>query len=194
LTLKWLQQSEAIARATNCYAELTTEFAGIPPPRTVEAFICEARFSTTWRILHGTISGPTWAYMRVLGFAPFGSPDPPMPASAYRFAEMAARRMNIPGTAEQPPGEKDAMVLQATQSTKHHYPSEKHFNTGIRWLRGSTQLPVFRVARYDSFGRRKTSVSCRIRTFLLSAPLRMHKAETESRCCSSQQPHQEGRP
>jgi len=130
----WLQQCEAVTRATNCYAELTTEFAGFPPPGTVEAFICEARFMTTWRILNASISGPAWAYMRVLGFAPLGAPNPPMPVSAYHFAEMAARRMPIAGTAQQPAAEKAAMILQALHSTAVDYPTEKHFKKGTKWL------------------------------------------------------------
>jgi hypothetical protein len=59
----WVQQTTAIARATNSYAELTTDFAGFPQQGSVEAWICNARYSTAWRLLVETISGPVWAYM-----------------------------------------------------------------------------------------------------------------------------------
>ena len=68
-----------MAAASNCATELNTRIGKFPDPGTVEAFICQVRFLSCWRILHGTISGAYWAYMRVLGYSRIpvfiGAPD-----------------------------------------------------------------------------------------------------------------------
>jgi len=111
----WTEQALAVAAATNCQKELTMRFSTFPPQGTVEAFVCEARFGMAWRILHASISGPVWAYMRVLGYA-HGAPVPgshepssrpqPTPAEALDFAKLAAQRMDSVGTEAQPQQER----------------------------------------------------------------------------------------
>jgi hypothetical protein len=136
---QWIQQTESMARATHCYAELTNKFNAFPSPGTVAYFICQARFATAWRIIHETVTGPVWAYMRVLGYSDvaLGNGDgmlPPCPSDAFYFAKLAGQRMLIPGTPEQPREEKIRMAVEVRAAQPLLYPSEKHFKRGIKWL------------------------------------------------------------
>ena len=65
----WTTQVEEMAKSCGCYRELSTRFGVFPKPGSVEAFVCQTRYQACWRILHETISGPVWAYMRALGYA-----------------------------------------------------------------------------------------------------------------------------
>lgn len=136
----WIQEITCIAKALNCFNEMTKRFVGFPPPNTVQLFICESRFATAWRVLEGTIAGQVWAYMRVLGYSSIpANPDNPLmsptPADCYEFAQRAALRMFIPGTAEQPQEERKRMVEEILTAQATEYPSERSYKKGIKWLR-----------------------------------------------------------
>lgn len=129
-----------MARALSCYEEMTQRFVGFPPVNTVQLFICETRLATAWRVLEATISGQVWAYMRVLGYSSIpASTDnqlmSPMPADCFEFAQRAAARMLVPGTAEQPQEERKRMVDEILTAQATEYPSERTYKKGIKWLR-----------------------------------------------------------
>jgi hypothetical protein len=63
----WKHQVESMARACGCYRELTTRFGVFPKISTVEAAAIKFRYQTCWSILAETVSGPVWAYVRILG-------------------------------------------------------------------------------------------------------------------------------
>lgn len=136
----WMQEIACIAKAFNCFNEMTKRFVGFPPPNTVQLFICETRFATAWRVLEGTIAGQVWAYMRVLGYSSIAekTDNPlmsPTPADCYEFAQRAARRMFIAGTVEQPQEERERMVEEILTAQATEYPSERSYKKGIKWLR-----------------------------------------------------------
>ncbi|KAL8418631.1 hypothetical protein RB594_002015 [Gaeumannomyces avenae] len=131
----WLAQTEAIATATNCYAELTQQFnvATFPPDGTVMALICSARFNTAWRILEETISGPVWAMMRVYNLQGHYKSHL-LPYDLYNFARWAAGRMHLAGTEEQPQDERMAMITEQSIANQNFYPSPKCYTDGCTWL------------------------------------------------------------
>lgn len=131
----WLAQTEAIATATNCYAELTQQFnvATFPPDGTVMALICSARFNTAWRILEETISGPVWAMMRVYNLQGHYKSHL-LPYDLYNFARWAAGRMHMAGTEEQPQDERMAMITEQSIANPNFYPSAKCYTDGCTWL------------------------------------------------------------
>ncbi len=139
----WIQQTEAMARATHCLAELTAapeearpaETAGpAGPAQTIGDFVSELHSRTASTILCRTVSGPVWAYMRVLGYGPAGTATP-TPGTIYHFAKLAAGRMGIPGTPQQPAVEREAMIRELFMPPSG-YPSMEHYMSGIEWLKG----------------------------------------------------------
>lgn len=141
----WIVQTENMARATGCYAELTMRFESFPDfdskQRTPESWICEMRFTTAWRILHDTIAGSLWAYMRVIGYAKLpvekkGTADStPMPCDAFSFAKEAARRIDVAGTLTQPLEERLAMVDELHNADVRDYPSRAHLKNAKTWMK-----------------------------------------------------------
>lgn len=136
----WIQEITCIAKALSCYDEMTRRFISFPAPNTIQLFICETRFATAFRVLEATIAGQVWAYMRVLGYSSIPvttetSLMSPTPADCYEFAQMAASRMLIPGTPEQPRGERKRMVEEILTAQSTDYPSERSYKKGIKWLR-----------------------------------------------------------
>lgn len=135
----WVQQISYIARSLSCFDELTKRFATFPQPGTVQLFICETRFATAFRVLEGAISGPVWAYMRVLGFSSIQEAGEglisPTPADCFEFAKLAASRMAIPGTPEQPFDERKCMVREILTAQATDYPGERVYKKGVQWLR-----------------------------------------------------------
>ncbi|KAK3378369.1 hypothetical protein B0H63DRAFT_245755 [Podospora didyma] len=138
----WTDQVEAMARACGCHRELTTRFGFFPTNGTVEAFICQSRFMSCWRILTETISPPVWAYMRALGYNKIpvfkgadGVQWQPAPVDAYYYALQAAQRITIPGTAQQSRSEVMAMVEEVRLAKVEDYRSDKDFKKGHAWLK-----------------------------------------------------------
>lgn len=135
----WVQQISYIARSLSCFDELTKRFTTFPQPSTVQLFICETRFATAFRVLEGSISGPVWAYMRVLGFSSIAEAGEglmsPTPADCFEYAKFAASRMAVPGTPEQPAEERRRMVREVLTAQATSYPSERVYKKGIQWLR-----------------------------------------------------------
>ncbi|KAJ4413663.1 hypothetical protein N0V82_008392 [Gnomoniopsis sp. IMI 355080] len=135
----WVQQISYIARSLSCFDELTKRFTSFPQPSTVQLFICETRFATAFRVLEGSISGPVWAYMRVLGFSSIPEAGEglmsPTPADCFDYAKFAASRMAVPGTPEQPAEERKRMVREVLTAQATSYPSERVYKKGIQWLR-----------------------------------------------------------
>ncbi len=138
----WTTQIESMARACGCYREMTTRFGVYPKPTTIEAFIFQTRFSTCWRILTANISGPVWAYMRILGYNKipvFKDQEDviyqPAPVDAFYYAKQAAARLLIPGTDNQSRVEVVQMVEEMRTATAEDYPSSHHFKIGIGWVR-----------------------------------------------------------
>ena len=138
----WREQVSSMARACGCYRELTTRFGAFPKPFTVEALVCQIRFSTCWRILADTVSGPMWAYMRALGLnriPVFRSPDgaqwQPGPADAFYYARQAGMRFHMPRSPQQPREEMARLVEEARIATKDAYPTEEHYKKAMEWLR-----------------------------------------------------------
>lgn len=135
----WVQQISYIARSLSCFDELTKRFTSFPQPGTVQLFICETRFTTAFRVLEGSISGPVWAYMRVLGFSSIPEAGEslmsPTPADCFEFAKLAASRMAIPGTPEQPLEERKCMVREILTAQTTDYPGERVHKKGVQWLR-----------------------------------------------------------
>lgn len=135
----WEQQTSYIARSLSCFDELSKRFTSFPQACTVQLFICETRFATAFRVLEGSISGPVWAYMRVLGYSSI--PDAgeglmsPTPADCFEYAKLAASRMAVPGTPEQPAGERKRMVQEVLTAQATDYPGERVYKKGIQWLR-----------------------------------------------------------
>lgn len=135
----WTQQTHHIARALSCFDELTRRFASFPPASSVQLFICETRFATAFRVLEASVSGQVWAYMRVLGLSsipPNGEGlMSPTPADCYEYAILAATNIFVPGTLEQPTGERKRMVQEILTAQVSDYPSERVYKKGITWLR-----------------------------------------------------------
>ncbi|KAK0728066.1 hypothetical protein B0T26DRAFT_748337 [Lasiosphaeria miniovina] len=138
----WIDQVEAMASASSCLREMTTQFTAFPKPGTVEAFICQTRFMSCWHILTETISGPVWAYMRALGYNKipvFKDPDgvqwQPGPVDAFYFARQAGYRLNLPGSTRQARIEVAAMVEELRVAKAEDYPSEAKFKKGYAWLK-----------------------------------------------------------
>lgn len=136
----WIQEVTYIAKALSCFDEMTRRFISFPPPNTIQMFICETRFATAFRVLEATIAGQVWAYMRVLGYSSLpGATDntlmSPMPADCYEFAQLAASKMLVPGTPEQPQEERKRMVEEILTAQATEYPSERSYKKGIKWLR-----------------------------------------------------------
>lgn len=135
----WVQQISYIARSLSCFDELTKRFTSFPQSGTVQLFICETRFTTAFRVLEGSISGPVWAYMRVLGFSSIPEAGEslmsPTPADCFEFAKLAASRMAIPGTPEQPLEERKCMVREILTAQATDYPGERVYKKGVQWLR-----------------------------------------------------------
>ncbi|KAL2017571.1 hypothetical protein VTK56DRAFT_1944 [Thermocarpiscus australiensis] len=147
----WLTQAEALARACGCIQELTTRFRTFARPGSVQALVCQARFTACWRILAATVSGPAWAYMRALGYSRipvFRDRDDhrqgggvvqfqPQPVDALYYAREAGIRMamGVPGSARQARFEVVRMVEEVRTARVEDYPSERHFVEGIAWLR-----------------------------------------------------------
>lgn len=135
----WVQQISYIARSLSCFDELTKRFTSFPQPGTVQLFICETRFTTAFRVLEGSISGPVWAYMRVLGFSSIPEAGEslmsPTPADCFEFAKLAASRMALPGTPEQPLEERKCMVREILTAQATDYPGERVYKKGVQWLR-----------------------------------------------------------
>lgn len=135
----WVSQVEYVARHLNCYQELTKKFNAYPKPSTVQLFICETRYATAWRVLEGSIAGPVWAYMRVLGYSSIeGTGEElmsPQPADCFEYAKRAASRILVPGTPDQPLEERKRMVDEVLMAQSTDYPSERCYKKGIKWLR-----------------------------------------------------------
>ncbi|CAN8095667.1 unnamed protein product [Discula destructiva] len=135
----WVQQISYIARSLSCFDELTQRFTSFPPPCTVELFICETRFATAFRVLEASISGQVWAYMRVLGYSSIPVAGEgimsPTPADCFEYAKMAASKLTVPGTTEQPAEERKRMVHEILTAQASDYPGERVFKKGIQWLR-----------------------------------------------------------
>ncbi|TLD21352.1 hypothetical protein PspLS_08906 [Pyricularia sp. CBS 133598] len=131
----WLAQTEAIATATNCFSELTQQFnvATFPPDGTVMALICSARFTTAWRILEDTISGPVWAMMRVFQLQAHYKSHM-LPNQIYEFARWVASRMPTVGTNEQPQEERMAMVTEYNIADPAYYPNQRCYEEGVQFL------------------------------------------------------------
>ena len=137
----WTDQIESIARESGCLKELTTRFTMFPSTGTVDALVCKARFSSCWTVLRETISGPVWAYMRVLGYRKipvFKGPDgfqwQPTPADCFYFAREACKRMDTPGTPAQGRQEVMMMVEEAQTATPAEYNNQRQFTKGKDWL------------------------------------------------------------
>ena len=137
----WTDQIESIARESGCLEELTTRFTTFPSTGTVDALVCKARFSSCWTVLRETISGPVWAYMRVLGYRKipvFKGPDgfqwQPTPADCFYFAREACKRMDTPGTPAQGRQEVMIMVEEAQAATPADYNNQRQFTKGKDWL------------------------------------------------------------
>lgn len=135
----WVQQISYIARSLSCFEELTKRFTSFPQPCTVQLFICETRFATAFRVLEGSISGPVWAYMRVLGLSSVTEAGEglmsPTPADCFEYAKLAASRMAVPGTPEQPAEERKRMVREVLTAQATEYPGERMYKKGLQWLR-----------------------------------------------------------
>lgn len=135
----WVQQISYIARSMSCFDELTKRFASFPQPCTVQLFICETRFATTFRVLEGSISGPVWAYMRVLGYSSIQPNGQglmcPTPADCFEYAKLAASKMDVPGNPEQPAEERERMVREVLTAHASEYPSDRVYKKGMQWLR-----------------------------------------------------------
>ncbi|KAJ4388598.1 hypothetical protein N0V93_006056 [Gnomoniopsis smithogilvyi] len=135
----WVEQISYIARSLSCFDELTKRFTSFPQPGTVQLFICETRFATAFRVLEGSISGPVWAYMRVLGLSSIAEAGEglmsPTPADCFEYAKLAASRMAVPGTPEQPAEERKRMVREILTAQAAEYPGERVYKKGIQWLR-----------------------------------------------------------
>ncbi|KAH8891382.1 hypothetical protein GQ53DRAFT_765462 [Thozetella sp. PMI_491] len=137
----WAEQVEAIARESHCLEELTTRFTTFPTTGTVDAMVCKARFSACWSILRDTISGPVWAYMRVLGYRKIpvfkghdGFQWQPTPYDCYYFAKEASKRMDNPGSASQSRHEIMNMVDEAQTATPADYTSQRQYAKGKDWI------------------------------------------------------------
>ncbi|KAM7201475.1 hypothetical protein V8F33_003299, partial [Rhypophila sp. PSN 637] len=142
----WATQVEEIAKACGCHRELTNRFGAFPKPGTVEAFICETRYNTCWRILTETISGPVWAYMRTLGYSKIpvfngaegtsGSVQwQPAPVDCFYYAKQAGYRLANPGSPSQSREEIMRMVEELRVGRAPDYPSLNHFSKGHHWLK-----------------------------------------------------------
>ncbi|KAK3403337.1 hypothetical protein B0T20DRAFT_342969 [Sordaria brevicollis] len=156
----WFEQVQKIAEACHCAAELNTRIGTFPNPGTVEAFICQTRFLSCWRILHGTISGSYWAYMRVLGYSRIpvfmGAPDgdleveerggagsggslqcqwQPQPSDCVYFALEVKKRVMVPSSDNQPRYQTMRMVEEVRSAKPSDYPSLQQYREGMGWLK-----------------------------------------------------------
>lgn len=131
----WLAQTEAIATATNCFSELTQQFnvATFPADGTVMALICSARFTTAWRVLEDTISGPVWAMMRVFQLQAHYKSHM-LPNQIYEFARWVATRMASVGTMEQAQEERMAMVTEYNIADPAYYPNQRCYEDGVQFI------------------------------------------------------------
>ncbi|KAL0465856.1 hypothetical protein QR685DRAFT_452216 [Neurospora intermedia] len=147
----WFEQVQKMAEASNCSIELNTRIGKFPDPGTVEAFICQMRFLSCWRILHGTISGAYWAYMRVLGYSRIpvftGAPDggsgeqsggcqwQPQPSDCVYFALEVKKRVTVPNSEQQPRYQTMRMVEEVRSAKVTDYPSVQQYKEGMAWLK-----------------------------------------------------------
>ena len=157
----WFEQVQKMAEASNCSIELNTRIGKFPDPGTVEAFICQTRFLSCWRILHGTISGAYWAYMRVLGYSRIpvftGAPDndndggeggvgvhfgsgsvcqwQPQPSDCVYFALEVRKRVLVPNSDQQPRYQTMRMVEEVRSAKVSDYPSAAQYREGMAWLK-----------------------------------------------------------
>ncbi|KAK4452454.1 hypothetical protein QBC34DRAFT_36584 [Podospora aff. communis PSN243] len=138
----WKDQVESMARACGCYRELTTRFGVFPKVTTVEAAVIKFRYQTCWSILAETVSGPVWAYMRILGYNRIpvfrdldGVQWQPSPVDAYYYAKQAGCRLHLPGSPHQNRAEVPRMVEEVRTAKRENYPTEEHFKKGIEWMR-----------------------------------------------------------
>ncbi|KAK3951723.1 hypothetical protein QBC32DRAFT_391796 [Pseudoneurospora amorphoporcata] len=154
----WFEQVQKMAEASNCSIELNTRIGKFPDPGTVEAFICQTRFLSCWRILHGTISGAYWAYMRVLGYSRIpvfmGAPDyddaegggvhfgsgggcqwQPQPSDCVYFALEVKKRVSVPSSDQQPRYQTMRMVEEVRSAKVSDYPSAAQYREGMAWLK-----------------------------------------------------------
>ncbi|KAK0614277.1 hypothetical protein B0T14DRAFT_592552 [Immersiella caudata] len=120
----WKDQVEPMARACGCYRELTTRFGVFPKGLTVEAAVIKFRYQTCWSILSETISGPVWAYMRILGYNRI-----PI------FKDMDGIQLHLPGSPHQNRAEVPCMVEEVRSAKREDYPTEEHSKKGIEWMR-----------------------------------------------------------
>lgn len=68
--------------------------------------------------------------MRVLGYSTISGGDgliSPAPVDCFDYARMAASKMLIPGTAEQPVDERKRMVQEILNAESTEYPSERSY-------------------------------------------------------------------
>lgn len=138
----WTTQVEEMAKSCGCYRELSTRFGVFPKPGSVEAFVCQTRYQACWRILHETISGPVWAYMRALGYSkipvfkgPDGTQWQPAPVDAFYYARQAGHRLLVPGTQMQSRMEVMLMVEELRVGSEDDFPSHKAFTKGHLWMK-----------------------------------------------------------
>lgn len=59
----------------------------------------------------------------------------PTPADCFEYANLAASKMLIPGTSQQPQEERRRMVEEILMAQSTDYPSERAYKKGINWLR-----------------------------------------------------------
>lgn len=59
----------------------------------------------------------------------------PTPADCFESAKLAASRMAIPGTYEQPLEERKCMVREILMAQATDYPGERVYKKGVQWLR-----------------------------------------------------------
>ncbi|KAJ4415965.1 hypothetical protein N0V85_002467 [Neurospora sp. IMI 360204] len=146
----WFEQVQKMAEASNCSIELNTRIGKFPDPGTVEAFICQTRFLSCWRILHGTISGAYWAYMRVLGYSRIpvftgadaeggvqsaGCQWQPQPSDCVYFALEVKKRVMVPNSEQQPRYQTMRMVEEVRSAKVTDYPSVQQYKEGMAWLK-----------------------------------------------------------
>lgn len=76
--------------------------------------------------------------MRVLGYSSLNADDglmSPTPVDCFEYAKLAASKMLIPGTPQQPVEERMSMVQEVLTAQSTDYPSERAYKKGITWLR-----------------------------------------------------------
>lgn len=77
--------------------------------------------------------------MRVLGYSSIPETGDgimsPTPADCFEYAKLAASKMGVPGTPEQPLEERKRMVQEILTAQATDYPAERVYKKGIQWLR-----------------------------------------------------------